>query len=159
MPGFLRRMLAQQRWRQARIDDPVHRLGRRSERVAARYLRRRGYRVVARNAQAGGVEIDLLCFSPDRRTIVVVEVKSGRVRGSDPIHAGRDDPVRNLRRAQRRRLVHAMDTLTRANRWSDRPKRIDVVAVLWPESGAPRVSHYPGAITAADRGSGRERRG
>jgi len=126
-----------------------HELGRRSERVAARFLRRRGYRVLARNARAVGVEIDLICLAPDRRTIVIVEVKSGAETRSSP--AGREaSPARNLRGDQRHRLVGAMAALVRANGWHDRPRRIDVVTVRWAGRGRrPTVRHHEGAVTAS----------
>ena len=57
-------------------------LGAAGEERAAAHLRRRGYRIVARNVRAGGVEIDVIA----RRggTIVFVEVKTRRGRRLGP---------------------------------------------------------------------------
>ena len=56
------------------------RLGRDAERLAARRLRERGWRIIVRNARpsANGVsgELDLVCL--DGETLVFVEVKAGR---------------------------------------------------------------------------------
>ena len=52
-------------------------LGRRGERIAAARLRREGYRILARNVRNRFGEIDLVAEAPDRRTVVVVEVKAG----------------------------------------------------------------------------------
>jgi putative endonuclease len=49
-------------------------LGRRGERLAARFLRRRGYRILNRNWRCPAGEIDLVCAEGD--TLVFVEVKS-----------------------------------------------------------------------------------
>ena len=49
-------------------------LGRRGEGIAARYLRRCGYRILERNFRAAGAEIDLV--AADRETLVFVEVKA-----------------------------------------------------------------------------------
>ena len=49
-------------------------LGQRSERAAAKYLRRLGYRILAANLADQRGEIDLLAL--DGETIVVVEVRS-----------------------------------------------------------------------------------
>lgn len=51
-------------------------LGRRAEDIAERRLRRRGWRVLARNARTRFGEIDLVAI--DRETLVFVEVKAGR---------------------------------------------------------------------------------
>ena len=60
-----------QRWWRRR-----DRVGPRGERIAARHLRRQGYRIVGRNVQLAGGEIDLLATTADGRTLVVVEVKA-----------------------------------------------------------------------------------
>jgi len=46
------------------------------ERHVARYLRRQGYRVLARNLRNRCGEIDIVTEAPDGRTIAIVEVKS-----------------------------------------------------------------------------------
>ena len=53
-------------------------LGAQGEAWAAAHLVRRGYRIVARNVRAGGVEIDLVAARPG--LIVFVEVKTRRSR-------------------------------------------------------------------------------
>ena len=53
---------------------PKKTLGQRGEAAAARYLRRRGYKVLARGGRIGPGELDLVML--DRETIVFVEVKT-----------------------------------------------------------------------------------
>ena len=53
------------------------RLGQSGEHEAAKWLRRRGYRILRRNLRLGRREIDLVAETPDGRVVIVVEVKSG----------------------------------------------------------------------------------
>ena len=44
-------------------------LGARGERLAARYLKRRGYRLLHRNFKLGDDEADIIAIDPDQRTM------------------------------------------------------------------------------------------
>lgn len=112
--------------RGARQRDP---LGPAGERAAARYLRRRGYRVLARNLHTVAGEADLVCEAPDHRTIVLVEVKARRRIEGQPQQSAEMAPEASVTAAKRRKLVAIARTLARLNKWEDRPMRIDVVAV------------------------------
>jgi len=136
------------RWIWARRRPSVWRRGaegRPGEREAARTLRRRGYRILARNLDLGWGEADLLCEAPDKRTIVLVEVKS-RVRGE----GGDAWTLEAAVGAQKRRkLVSLLLAVSRANGWEGRPKRIDLLAVEWErEGGSARIQHHEGAVDA-----------
>ena len=63
-------------------------LGRRGEAHAASYLEQCGYRVLARNARAAGVEIDLVVIRGAK--IVFVEVKTRRTRRAGANRRGFD---------------------------------------------------------------------
>lgn len=105
-------------------------------------LRRKGYKVLSRNAQVGRLEADLICMGPDRRTLVVVEVKARRAGGARDVA-----PEASVGEAKRRRLVSIARSVARANGWEDRPIRIDVVSVLWPAGGGrAQVRHVEGAV-------------
>ena len=122
---------------------PDAELGRWGEERAGGYLRRKGYRVVARNVGVRGGEIDLLCVAPDENTIVVVEVKTRQRR------AGHTDlatsPEANVTPEKQRRLTRLAARLAAANGWGGRAIRIDVVAVDRPvEGGAESIRHYEG---------------
>jgi len=118
-------------------------LGRAGERAAARMLRRAGYRVIGRNVRCRAGEADIVCIAPDRRTVVVVEVKTRRATGGGP------PPEANVHARKRAKLLAVTRYLARANRWEGRPVRIDVVAVEWPAEGArgrPVLRHHVGAV-------------
>ncbi|MFM9902043.1 MAG: YraN family protein [Polaromonas sp.] len=136
-------------WRQLRRgrmpeDKAVGFLG---EDAAARFLRRQGYAVLARNVEAPMGEADLVCRAPDERTMVIVEVKTRLVAAAE--RAG--DPERYLPEdavgwAKRKKLAAIAAHLKRLNRWGRRPVRIDVVAIEWPPTGAPIVRHWVDAV-------------
>ncbi|MCW5775645.1 MAG: YraN family protein [Phycisphaeraceae bacterium] len=144
---MLRCLLA--RWREGEPPDRAT-LGRRGERAAARRLCRAGYRVLGRNIRIAGGEADIVCLAPDRSTIVIVEVKTRLRRG----RGGLSDIVpaeAAVNADKRRRLAAIARGLARANGWSDRPVRIDVVAIDWPWTdgeglGKPNLKHIVGVI-------------
>ena len=120
--------------------DARHALGARGEREAARYLKRHGFRVLARDREAAGVQIDLLCLEKATGALVVVEVKSSTPHPSRPA----THPERALTREQLARLHRAATALARANQRAGKPVRVDLVLVAFPEGGKPVVTHRPG---------------
>lgn len=115
-------------------------LGRRGERAAARFLKRKGYRIIGRNVRLRRGEIDLIALAPDRRTIVIVEVKTRR--------DATISPQLSVTAAKERTLVALTDELIAMNRWRDRPVRIDIVDVHWG-AGAPEIRHIEHAVRSS----------
>jgi putative endonuclease len=95
-------------------------LGRRGERAAEKYLRREGYRIVARNFRAAGAEIDLVAM--DDETLVFVEVKTRRSRDS----GAPEEAVDERKQKQIRRAAEMFAARYRAE---DVTMRFDIVAV------------------------------
>ena len=95
-------------------------LGRRGERAAEKYLRRNGYRIVARNFRAAGAEIDLVAMDGD--TLVFVEVKTRRSRDAGAPHEAVDE----RKQKQIRRAAEIFATRYRAD---DVTMRFDIIAV------------------------------
>jgi putative endonuclease len=116
-------------------------LGARGERAAARWLQKRGYRLLERNRQAGGDEADLVMLTPDGATLVVVEVKT-RAQAQPP-------PESNITAAKQRHLSRVAARLIRTRRYRDLPVRIDVLTIVWPDGGEPVVQHYENAFDAS----------
>lgn len=95
-------------------------LGSSGERLAARYLRRHGYRILMRNFRAAGAEIDLVAL--DGETLVFVEVKARRSEAAgSPLAA-----VDARKQARIRRAAEVYAARARAHK---RPMRFDVVAI------------------------------
>src|SRR3954470_22530280 len=97
--------------------------GTRSERAAARFLRRKGYRVVARNYTCPLGELDLVAL--DGACLVFVEVRS--TESADPTVAAASVDLEKQRRLTRL----ALHFLQRKN-LLNRAARFDVLAVSWP---------------------------
>lgn len=117
--------------------------GQRSEKAAARYLRRLGYRVLATNVADRRGELDLLAL--DRTTLVVVEIRSTST--ADPHRAAESVDLRK----QRKLTAAALRFLSR-RRLLGVNLRFDVVAIAWPPGRRePTVMHLPGAFEPTDR--------
>lgn len=115
------------------------------ELAAGDYLQHRGYRVLGRNLRVPMGEADLLCEAPDRTTIVLVEVKT---RSTDSTRDGHRPPELSVHQRKRRTLTRILRYLCAANRWNDRPTRIDVVAVELNNGRVARIRHHPDAVRA-----------
>jgi putative endonuclease len=136
------------RWLRGGAEEAAtRRLGRAGERLAARTLKKAGYKVLGRNLRVPMGEADLLCLAPDRRTIVLVEVKTRLcVEATTPGYIA-PPPEANIHADKRAKLRAILRHLVRANGWSDRPCRIDVVAIDWPRKGGkPVVRHHEHAV-------------
>ena len=127
------------RWR----FGTVQRLGRSGERVAARYLRRRGFCIVAERVCSTWGEIDLVAIQG--RTVVFVEVKT---RSSDAY----GQPEEAVTYEKQRRLTRlALAFLSRHDLLNCKA-RFDVVSVLWsPQAWFPQIHHIQDAFQPTER--------
>ena len=76
-------------------------IGSYGERIAAAFLRRRGYRVLTRNYRAEGGEIDLVCRDGDVLAFVEVRSRSGELFGrpSESIDARKENALLSAARS------------------------------------------------------------
>lgn len=118
-----------------RSPEPI---GRRGERLAARWLRRRRYRILERNLPLVDDEADLVALDPDGRTIVIVEVKT-RAAAFPP-------PESSITRTKQFRLARLASRLQKQKRYRGRPFRFDAIAIVWPAAQEPVIHHYEGAF-------------
>ena len=135
--------------RAGKVSETVE-LGKKGERLAAKHLRRVGYRILGKNVKVRIGEADIVCCAPDRKTIVIVEVKT-RLRGSGRSIQGETiAPETSVHQTKRRKLASIARLLAKANGWTDRPVRIDVIAVEWPIGGGkPTLRHHQGISTSS----------
>ena len=110
-------------------------LGRLGEKIAARYLRGRGIRVIDRNVRLQRGEIDLVALDGD--TLVIVEVKTRRTLITGvPQAAVTAQKLRRLRKLTGLYLAEHSPP--------HRDVRIDVVAVLAHADGTLQLEHLQG---------------
>jgi putative endonuclease len=117
--------------------------GNRSERAAARFLRRLGYRILARNFSCPYGELDLVAL--DGACLVFVEVRS----------TGNEDasgPAASVDVPKQRRLTNLALHFLKRNKLLDRPARFDVLALSWPaDQREPVIAHFRNAFEASGR--------
>lgn len=119
-------------------------LGRAGEAVAARALRRAGFRIIGRNLHVPMGEADILAIDPDRQTVVLVEVKTREIAaGADAAFL---PPEAAITADKRQKLRAILAHLRRANNWHARPVRIDVIAIDWTAAAKPVVRHHVNAV-------------
>ncbi|HEX4589136.1 MAG TPA: YraN family protein [Gemmataceae bacterium] len=124
---------------------PVFRrwFGNRSEQAAARFLRKLGYRILARNVNLSVGELDLVAL--DRDALVFVEVRSTQGEAIER-------PTLSVDAVKQRKLTNAALAFLSKHRLLDRPARFDVVIVSWPANRrTPHVVHYPNAFEPVGR--------
>ena len=115
--------------------------GQRGERLAAKHLKKQGYRLLARNVRNTQGELDLIALAPDDRTIVSVEVKAGAANPNYPSEL-------HVTPAKQRRIVALTAQLARRHQLTQRPFRFDVIAVEFPAAGKPVIRHHVGAFAS-----------
>ena len=115
------------------------------ERLAARYLRRQGYRILAKNARYGHNELDIV--AKNRECIAFVEVKTLTFETPDELDRR---PARAVNLAKRKRTIEAARCYLR-----EFPARVcarfDVIEVYLDRSKRPKllkILHIPAAFDA-----------
>jgi putative endonuclease len=129
-------------WRARQPRNP-RQLGAAGERLARRRLRADRYRILARNLRTRTGELDIVALAPDGSTVVFVEVKTRVIRDDRQT----PPPESQITAHKRRKLLQLAQRVASQQGWSDRPLRIDVIAIDWPTDGRPDVRHYVNAVT------------
>jgi putative endonuclease len=118
-------------------QQPVS-LGERGERAAERFLKRLGYKIVARHDSGRLGELDLVAV--DDRTVVFVEVKTRR----DDDAGSPAEAVDERKQAKLTRLALAF---LKRHGLLEYAARFDVVAITWPDDAQkPNIVHYINAF-------------
>lgn len=113
-------------------------VGDRGERAAARFLRRQGFKIVARQYTNRLGEIDLI--ARDGGQLVFVEVKTRQSESAG-------HPVEAVTRSKQEKLTRVALAYLKRNGLLETPARFDVVAVAWNEGEKrPRIDHYRNAF-------------
>jgi putative endonuclease len=110
------------------VDDKE--FGKKGEELAARYLSRRGYRILEKNYRSRAGELDIVAM--DGKTLVFVEVKSRRSNA----FGSPGDAVNARKRRQMERVALAYMT---ENKKDGLHCRFDVVGITAAATGEPEV--------------------
>jgi putative endonuclease len=111
-------------------------LGQEGERLAERYLKKKGYRLVERNYRCPAGELDLIAL--DRHVIVFVEVKTR----TDDRFGG---PLDSVHRRKQQRMIRAAQFFLSQKSLHQREARFDVVGVSFVDQ-KPVVEHIQNAF-------------
>lgn len=113
-------------------------LGKRGELYAARWLRRRGYRIVAGGRRTRYGEIDLVAVEGE--TIVFVEVKT-RATGE------LGDAAAAVDLDKQRKIARTALAFLKEHDLLEYRSRFDVVAIVWPKGARePQLQHIQSAF-------------
>jgi len=120
-------------------------LGVRGEDAAARLLKRKGYRILARHLDSPLGELDIIAV--DGRTIVFIEVKT-----RTSTDAGR--PAEAIDERKELRMTQAALAYLKAHGLLKYSARFDVVAITWPTDARrpSSIEHFQNAFEASGRG-------
>ena len=117
--------------------------GTRSERAAARFVRRLGYRILVRNYSCPLGELDIVAL--DGSCIVFIEVRSTE---ADDLSR----PALSVDAVKQRRLTNLAVHFLQRRRLLNQPARFDILSVSWPaDRREPLIAHYPQAFEAVGR--------
>lgn len=112
-----------------------HELGRRSERMAAEYLKQRGYAILERNYRVGHKEVDLIARRGRLVAFIEVKARAG---------AGYGHPLEAITWSKRREVAYVARVWIAANGRSDLVYRFDAIAIIW-SGNSPVIEHVPNA--------------
>jgi putative endonuclease len=112
--------------------DPRHALGSEAERVAAEYLKRKGYQILEMNFRTRRGEIDIVCN--DNGCLVFVEVKSA----SKPTDI---NPGESIHYRKQQRLQLAATEYISTHEIPGGGVRFDAIVMIATERGEWKIDH------------------
>ena len=126
-------------------------IGKKGERIAARHLRRNGYRILSRNCHCGKNELDLV--AQNKNYIIFVEVKTRSFETADVNAAEEQRPANAVHAQKRKRTIEAALKYLYGHP-NKRTPRLDVIEVYLDRSRRFKpffINHIEGAFDARGR--------
>jgi putative endonuclease len=112
--------------------------GETGEKIAAEYLMKNGYRILARNYTSRLGEIDIVAEYGNELVFVEVRTKTGASFGP---------PEESITRSKQHKLINMAEYYRKANPGGLEDYRIDVIAVTLGTGGkATGIKHIPNAV-------------
>ena len=118
-------------------------LGDRGERLAVRYLKRQGFRILARRSRNRLGEIDIIALDGDSIVFVEVKTRSSQSAGH---------PSEAVTFAKQQQLTRLALTWLKSRGMLERRARFDVIAITWGDGTGPLIEHYKSAFEPVGRG-------
>lgn len=115
-------------------------LGKKGEDIAVAYLQKRGYKILEQRWHDHHMEIDIIAFDEESQELVSVEVKT---RETD-VFGSPEDAVDTKKI---RRTVNATDFYIKSHNILF-PVRFDIFAIIIPQGGEPKITHFKDAFYA-----------
>ncbi len=113
-----------------------HDLGRRGEALAANFLTKRGFRIVASGFRFGHAEIDLVARRGSLVAFVEVKTRGSRRSGH---------PLRAITAEKRRHLQRVARSWIRSFGRRGDEYRFDAIGIVWRRGERPRLEHFTDA--------------
>jgi putative endonuclease len=118
--------------------------GRRGERAAFFYLRRKGFIIVACGWRSGIVRGDLDLIAWQGETLCFIEVKTRTTRAVATAEASVDEDKRHSLRKLARHYLRQLPDRERATQ--ELPVRFDILSIYFEEGKSPEFDHFRGAF-------------
>ena len=119
-------------------------LGDDGERAAVRFLKRKGYRILAKQYRNQFGEIDVIAM--DRKQIVFAEVKTRTSTNSG-------QPFEAVDHRKQQKLTKLALAWLKKHKRLEQSARFDILSVLWPKgSKNPNIQHFENAFEATGQG-------
>ena len=117
-----------------------NRLGATGERIAANYMEQQGFRIIDRNVRRREGEVDLIAVEPTTETLVFVEVKLRKSRGTG-------SAIESLSARKQARLVALAEVYAAEHPELPADLRVDLVAIDLASDGSIRsLEHVRSAV-------------
>ncbi len=113
--------------------------GRQGEHDAVRFLKKQGYRIVARNFACPLGEIDIIALRDG--TLIFVEVKARAGTKANPEEAV--NPIKQSR------IGRIAEYFIRTHKLTHHSCRFDVIAINYSDCGDVHIEHFPDAFEPA----------
>ena len=123
--------------------DSRKEVGAKGEKLAVKFLKRKGYKIVQRNYRCKLGEIDIVARQD--RTVVFVEVKTRQTQEFGP-------PQSAVTAAKKRQISRAALWYIKEKKLVDQSCRFDVIGISSsPESRKPKIEHIENAFPLSRR--------
>lgn len=119
-------------------------LGNQGERLAARYLRRQGYRILSRQHSSRRGEIDIVALDAECVVFVEVKTRSSRATGH---------PAEAVDHVKQKKLTQLALVFLKKHGLLEQRARFDVVAIINPDDGSQvEIEHFQNAFAPVGDG-------